>query len=1128
MGWLDKEAPKLTGRIPASNTNDQKEDNENLAKPVTNANLKTPGSLVHARAGGSPCDLNREAIRLSDKLLHQGKDKKAETKTINISTTAVPTVLRAPEKSILKSPVADRIGEEKVPKPARKETSAYRPSEKVSQFDACPHKVEEVKPAVDEKHVVEGSKQTHLLNKSRPGENTQFSDRSKAAETKKSAEMDKSSVSINPAETYKTIYPNKPAEPAATIMPAETVKPAVLIKPAQPNKPNTSPADNTKYSGTQGTTSTFQQPAVFHPAQPATFSKSTPKLEVKIVVSPLSPTLKRNEVVEKPREEIKSVFSQWSAKSSTSKSENDKKTSSSLKSDLDVLDSQHSKNMKSIDSNFEKASDKQSRSMVTPSVSTSGLAPASSPLVSQPEKLEKKEEVVEKPKDNIPGVFSQLSGKSLSSECEADKKTSSLLKSELEVLDSQHSKNMQSIDSNFEKASDKQSRSMVTPSVSISILAPASSSIVSQQDKLEKKDKVMEKPKDNIPSVFTQFSGKLSNNKCETDEKISSSWKSGLKILDSLHSKNMQSLDSNFEKASDRQFRSMVIPSVSTSNPEPAQLVSKSMKLEKKKEVVEKPKDNIPSVFAQFSGNSTTSKCEIDKKISSSLKSELEVLESQHSKNMQSIDSNFEKASGRQSRSMVTPTVSTSRPAPVSSSQSVSHQEKSQKKQQEIPSTQSPYTVNGNQANKLFPETKATTYMLKTDLKKIDDAHVTHMKEIEINFKDQDIKSRQPPSTDHRDRPSTLGRSRFESPNFRKDATIAADSLRTQYVMEHHVPRRNQTVHDVANLASLSNSPEPALLTISKTATIETRQQSPEVQSTSWRQKFEQNFQPSLEPNPVSKPSSNVHLSKPSVTSFKYPSSTNPPMSPTISRSTYSDRQIPSKTSFVDKSPRISSNDRTYTPSSNFERSQTDVNLTTSRNFLPPSRLSTSSYATPAHSTSTSNSHLSPSPTSYGTGGYNTSNSYSSSTYSPTSSYTLSPSLSLSFPSPAVTFTPTIASTYSSSTSYTPSSTLERSRTDIDITTYKNSGDLQSRIQATKDQHKLDIKKAMSFDQISVKPPVVAKKLPRPDPGKYASISTISSALDKRETRRMDKALGDRSTRGRTEDLLAKTASYRL
>ena len=825
--------------ILASTTNDQEEENDNIVKPVNNANLKTPGSLVHARAGGSPCTLDREAIRLSDTLLHQGKDEEAETKTTNTSTTAVPTVLKAPGKSILKKPVADKIDEEELPKPASKETSAYHLAEKVSQFDACPHKVEEVKPAVDEKHVVEGSKQTHLPNKSRTSENTKSSDRSKP---------------IKPVETIKPVVSIKPAETNNPDTSKQQTETKITIKKDETLKPTATPAESNKYMGTnvsKSTSSSFSQPAIFYPAQPAAISKATPKLEVKhaqqllVVNSPLSPTLKRKEAVERPKDDIPNVFSPLSGNSPTNKSEIDKKTSSSLKSELEVHDSKHNKNMQSINTQFEKASDKQGKSTVTPSVSTSSLAPASSPLVSQQEKLEKKK--------------------------------------------------------------------------------------------------------------------------------------------------------------------------------------------------------------------------------------------------------------------------------------------------QEATSTQAPYAVKSSQANKSLPETKTTaaTSILKnvtTDLKKLDDAHNTHMKQIETNFKDQDIKSRQPPSTDHRERPATLGRSRFESSNFRKDATLAADSLRTQYVMEHHVPRRNETVHDVASLGSASKSPETTPKTKVKATAIETRRQSPDVEATSWRKKFERNFNASPEPFPVSKSSSNVHFSEPPVSSFKYPMSTNPPMSPSTSRSTFSDRQTTSKSSYLDKPSSKSSNERNYAPSSNLDHSRTDVNLTTSRTYSPSRRLSTTPFSTSSYSTLTSNSYLSSSPTSYGTSTYN---STVSSAYSPPSSYSLS---SMSFPTPAATFAPTNPSAYSSLSSYTPSTpALERSRTAINLTTSKSSGDLQARIQATKDQHKLDIKKAMNFDRISIKPPIIAQKLPRPEPGKHASISTISSTLEKREARRvdrervvLDKVLGDRSSRGKSDDLLVKSSSYRL
>ena len=126
-----------------------------------------------------------------------------------------------------------------------------------------------------------------------------------------------------------------------------------------------------------------------------------------------------------------------------------------------------------------------------------------------------------------------------------------------------------------------------------------------------------------------------------------------------------------------------------------------------------------------------------------------------------------------------------------------------------------------------------------------------------------------------------------------------------------------------------------------------------------------------------------------------------------------------------------------------------------------------------------------------------------------------------------------------SASSYTPSySTLDRSRSEATIANSKSSADLSARIQATKDQHKLDIKKAMDFDRTTLKPPIITQKLPRPEPGKYSNLSSsMSSTIERseREGRRMEReravlerVLGDRTSRGKSDDLLAKTPSYRL
>merc|ERR1711981_74937 len=170
-----------------------------------------------------------------------------------------------------------------------------------------------------------------------------------------------------------------------------------------------------------------------------------------------------------------------------------------------------------------------------------------------------------------------------------------------------------------------------------------------------------------------------------------------------------------------------------------------------------------------------------------------------------------------------------------------------------------------------------------------------------------------------------------------------------------------------------------------------------------------------------------------------------------------------------------------------------------------------------------------------------TSKPYSNSSYNSPSSYSSnsfnSPSLSFSstsFPSPADSFSSSFTSTPSYSS---PSSLLDRSRSEATIANSKSSADLSARIQATKDQHKLDIKKAMDFDRTALKPPIISQKLPRPEPGKYSNISSMSSTIERseREGRRMEReravlerVLGDRTSRGKSDDLLAKTPSYRL
>jgi len=302
---------------------------------------------------------------------------------------------------------------------------------------------------------------------------------------------------------------------------------------------------------------------------------------------------------------------------------------------------------------------------------------------------------------------------------------------------------------------------------------------------------------------------------------------------------------------------------------------------------------------------------------------------------------------------------------------------------------------------------------------------------------------------------------------------VAADSLRTQFELDRHVPRRNETVHDMSS----SIAKEPSVVR-SATTILDVRQKSPEpvrkfdnaknspdagVATPMLRKRFDRNFNASPEPFSSAKSTGN----------------------------------------------------------SRFSESSTSYNKSTGSSTSYTSSLSTAQ---------------------------STSKPYSSTSYGPPSSYSSNSynSSSTSFPSPADSFTSSMTSTSSyftstpSASSYTPSSysTLDRSRSEATIANSKSSADLSARIQATKDQHKLDIKKAMDFDRTTLKPPIITQKLPRPEPGKYSNLSSsMSSTIERseREGRRMEReravlerVLGDRTSRGKSDDLLAKTPSYRL
>jgi hypothetical protein len=117
--------------------------------------------------------------------------------------------------------------------------------------------------------------------------------------------------------------------------------------------------------------------------------------------------------------------------------------------------------------------------------------------------------------------------------------------------------------------------------------------------------------------------------------------------------------------------------------------------------------------------------------------------------------------------------------------------------------------------------------------------------------------------------------------------------------------------------------------------------------------------------------------------------------------------------------------------------------------------------------------------------------SYNSSpTYN--SSYSYSPPTASTFFSPA-TYTPSLPTiaAYQPPTP-SPAARIDRTFYDPVLAFSWSAGDLHARIQATKDQHKLDIKNAMDFDRTSLKPPIIGQKLPRPEPSKYSGLDPMA------------------------------------
>merc|ERR1719430_2366693 len=486
----------------------------------------------------------------------------------------------------------------------------------------------------------------------------------------------------------------------------------------------------------------------------------------------------------------------------------------------------------------------------------------------------------------------------------------------------------------------------------------------------------------------------------------------------------------------------------------------------KKKDDGKNNKESQFSLVSHLSGRTLAGSEETSKGLGRDLKSDLLKLDEKHSSNMKQINTKFDEEQARQQSHNISSS-STVPVQPHSTKQASSTKSPqntiSTTKANLITSSNSPLVKTSNvdkpSHNTAQPSSVSILKNVSSELKKMDSDHNVKLKQIQESFRESDARTIRPPNSDpHTSRPTTLGRSRFESST---GGGVASDSLRTQFAMEHHVPRRNETVHDITSLVSTTNNP-----TTRNSTMTETHHKAPETESTtSGKKKFDRNFNVSPEPFPISKSNTSVHFSEPPVAPFK---------------SSYNDKAI-SK----------SSTDKTYSTTPKF--SSTSNSYSSSTN---PKSYSANSYSIPSYSSSSVTPFQSPS------------------TYSFQSSTSLTPTTT-SYLSPGLT-----------SSSNTFSNHLERTKSDSTMLAART--DLKAKIEATKDRHKMEIKKAMDFDRSSMKPLALTPKLPRPDHGKYTGgMASMSREVDRRDKdlRRMDRekvvldrVLGERSSRGSFTD----------
>jgi len=428
-------------------------------------------------------------------------------------------------------------------------------------------------------------------------------------------------------------------------------------------------------------------------------------------------------------------------------------------------------------------------------------------------------------------------------------------------------------------------------------------------------------------------------------------------------------------------------------------------------------------------------------------------------------------------------------------------------------------SVSPQRQTKAYEGTIAKTELDK-DLANLEQRHASKMQKIaETDNYVSSVKRMDLSNTEvNINRPSVLGPSRFDHP-----------SGNPQGLNKMVAPKRNETANSVKSStynstndtmnSSKSQSNTPYQIAKSQTTALDFGYRSPELS----RRKLDKNFNASPKPFSFSRTDDQIQLvdqSKSSLNSLKTE------LTNTVPKSINDRNSIENKSTLHNL---YGINENRYPQLKSLSSSKSSSSLAFEKHTLSHDSKSNSSYDSSKRNSTTLSSLPStsvpslaalPKPSSYSS---NSTSNLSASSFSHTSAAS---SVNFAQTSNYNNRAKSEGSTLSGSLSTSLANSFSVSNVSSSL-----SSDLLSKIQATKDKHKSDIKSAMNFDKSTWKPPVIKQKYDRPDPTPVKYSMTLGrekmTRMQERECTVIDRIMTDRQSRGKSDEFV-KSSSYRL